>query len=264
MNPDPVLVKRVGIAAAYKAGGILLEFLGRVRQVKNKGFRDLVTEADLTAENAIKKTIASRFPDHDILAEESGLNKGSGRCRWIIDPLDGTTNYAHQLGLFCVSIAFEMEGEITTGIVLNPVTGELFSAVKGAGAWLNSNPLNVSGTDRVAKSLLATGFPYDLEDVLPALLKRLSACLSASRGVRRLGSAALDLCYVACGRFDGFWEQNLKPWDTAAGMLIVKEAQGRVTDFTGNRFHIDQTEILATNGLIHKELISLLTAEDRV
>lgn len=255
---DLELVKRVGISAAYKAGKVLLSSLGRISVINKKGAIDLVTEADTGSEKVIIETIRARFPDHAILAEESGLNKGEAHYKWIIDPLDGTTNFAHNLGLFSVSIAFALNGNIVLGIVLNPVTEELFTAVAGKGAMLNGRPVKVSNSKVVSESLLVTGFPYDFNKMLNPLLTRFSHCLKASQGVRRLGSAALDLCFVACGRFDGFWEQNLKPWDTAAGALIASEAGGVITDFSNRPYTVDKKEILATNGKIHKEMLSLL------
>ena len=218
----------------------------------------------LALKKQIIQTIRSRFPDHAILAEESGANPGVPDCQWIIDPLDGTTNFAHQLPIFAVSIAFSFRGEVTVGIVLNPVSGELFTAVRGRGAELNGRPIRVSETKHVSESLLVTGFPYNFEEILESAMGRFRSCLRASRGVRRLGAAALDLCFVACGRFDGFWEENLKPWDTAAGMLIASEAGAEVTDFKGKAFAIDDREILATNGSIHRELMSLLALKEKI
>ena len=177
---------------------------------------------------------------------------------WIIDPLDGTTNFAHQLGIFSVSIAFALRGDIVIGIVLNPITGELFTSTIDEGAALNGRPITVSNSKTVSESLLVTGFPYNLKKFLDPLITRFTNCLKSAQGVRRLGSAALDLCYVACGRFDGFWEQNLNPWDTAAGMLIASEAGGMVTDFGNRQFEIEDKEILATNGKIHMEMLKIL------
>lgn len=254
---DLELVKRVGVAAAYKGQKVLLSHHGRVSKVDKKGAIDLITEADTGSEKVIIETIQKSFPDHTILAEESGLNKGEADHKWIIDPLDGTTNFAHQLGLFSISIAFALSDDTVIGIVLSPVTGELFTAGKGKGAELNGRPIKVSNSQTVSESLLVTGFPYNLVDFNP-LLTRFSNCLKASQGVRRLGSAAIDLCFVACGRFDGFWEQNLKPWDTAAGELIAREAGAVITDFSNKPFNIYKKEILATNGKIHQEMLSLL------
>lgn len=259
-------IKRTGIAAAYEGGHVLRSYFGQNPEIRKKGAIDLVTRADTESEKAIIGRIRSRFPDHAILAEESGLDPGAreshDKNRWIIDPLDGTTNFSHELGFFSISIAFEHDGEILIGVVLNPLNGELFSAVTGEGAFLNNNPVTVSNATSVGESLLATGFPYDLPPVFHQLRSRFSACLKRSQGIRRLGSAALDLCYLACGRFDGFWEQNLHPWDTAAGLRIAEEAGATVTDFSNNAFSIDKNEILATNGHIHEEMITLLELED--
>lgn len=254
---DLDLVKRVGVKAAYNGGSILKKHFGSLDGYKKKGDIDLVTIADIESEQAIVKTIGETFPEHGILAEEGGGKKGD-KGLWIIDPLDGTTNYAHNIGVFCISIAFMDKETLLAGIVLNPVTGELFTAEKGRGALLNGRPIFVSRSKNVSNSLLATGFPYNVKTILNPLMTRLSNCLEASRGVRRLGAAALDLCYLACGRFDGFWEQNLKPWDTAAGTIVAGEAGARVTDFSGRAFSIDKNEILVTNGHIHDEMISLL------
>lgn len=261
---DLEFVKRVGIAAAYKGAGVLRSFFGKISEIGKKGAFDLVTEADTGSEKLIIETIQKVFPDHSILAEESGLQQGDSGCQWIIDPLDGTTNYAHQLGLFSISIAFCLNQDTVTGIVLNPLTGELFTAVSGKGAELNGRTIHVSNTKTVADSLLVTGFPYDRQIMLDALITRFSNCLRASQGVRRLGSAALDLCFVACGRFDGHWEQNLKPWDIAAGALIAKEAGATITDFSNRPFTIDKKEILATNDKIHAEMLSLLALKDKI
>jgi myo-inositol-1(or 4)-monophosphatase len=255
-------IKNVGMEAAHRGAEVLLKKLGRISEINKKSAIDLVTDADLESEKAIIETIRSAFPDHAILAEESGLSQGESTCQWIIDPLDGTTNFTHSLGLFAVSIACAVDKEIICGIVFNPVTKELFSAVKGTGANLNGSPIHVSGTDDIAESLLVTGFPYNVREVLDQIMARMARCLAVSQGVRRLGSAALDLCYVACGRFDGFWEQNLKPWDTAAGLLIAKEAGARVTDFTNKAYSIEAQELLATNGKIHHQMLDLISPED--
>jgi myo-inositol-1(or 4)-monophosphatase len=260
---DLELVKRVGIAAAYKGQGVLLSHYGGEKsKVDKKGAIDLVTEADTESEKTIIGTIKNAFPDHAVLAEESGLNKGEADYKWIVDPLDGTTNFAHRLGLFAISIAFALSGDTVIAIVLSPITEELFTAIKGKGAELNGRPINVSNAQTVSESLLVTGFPYNLIDGFNPLMTRFSNCLKASQGVRRLGSAAMDLCFVACGRFDGFWEQNLKPWDTAAGELIAREAGATVTDFSNKPFNIYKNEILATNGNVHEEMLLLLALKD--
>ena len=255
------LIKKTGVAAAYKSAKIVKSCFGNIDHVKKKGDIDLVTKADLGSEEIIIKTIRRQFPTHTILSEESGMHKGDHDCKWIIDPLDGTTNFAHNLSLFSISIAFAFKNKVVAGIVLNPETGELFTAIKNRGATLNSRAINVSSSLHVSESLLVTGFPYDFKKILEPLMMRFTNCLKASRGVRRLGSAALDLCYVACGRFDGFWEQNLNAWDTAAGALIAREAGAVITDFSDSSFDIDKKEILATNGKIHDEMLSLLKIE---
>lgn len=253
-------VKRVGIAAAYKGAEILRANFGKKCTIKKKGAKDLVTESDTESERLIIETIKKAFPSHGILAEESGSNNSGAECTWIIDPLDGTTNFAHNLGLFAVSIAFSIRGDIAAGIVLNPITGELFTAVKGEGARLNGISIHVSETTSLSESLLVTGFPSNVKDIKP-LQVRFFNCMKASQGIRRLGSAALDLCFVASGRFEGFWEENLKPWDTAAGLIIASEAGGNISDFSGNPYNIYKNEILATNGKIHKEALEALKPE---
>lgn len=251
-------INRVAIAAAYRSGKILKSYFGNLAHIRKKGAIDLVTEADTESENAIIEFIHEKFPDHSFLAEESGLTQGDTSRQWIIDPLDGTINFAHQLPIFSISIAFAYHGEILTGVVFNPVNGELFSAVSGQGATLNNRPLLVSDTKILSESLLVTGFPYDLLSIFEEIAFRLDRCLQHAQGIRRLGSAALDLCYIACGRFDGFWEQNLNPWDTAAAFLIASESGAVITDFANNPFTINKKEIVATNGHIHMEMLSLL------
>jgi len=255
---DMKLIKRTGIAAAYKGAEILKTNFGKTYGIQKKGAIDLLTESDTGSEQVIIETIRKVFPSHGILAEESGHQNEGSEYIWIIDPLDGTTNYVHGLGFFAVSIAFAVEGNIVAGIVLNPVTGELFTATEGKGAQLNGLPINVSKTATISESLLVTGFPYNFEDIIRNIKVRFFNCLKASQGVRRLGSASLDLCFIAVGRFEGFWEENLKPWDTAAGFIIAREAGATVTDFSGNLFDVNNKEILATNGMIHQEMIKLL------
>jgi myo-inositol-1(or 4)-monophosphatase len=256
------LAKRVGIEAAYSGAKILRDHFGRISQIGQKGAFDLVTEADTASEKKIIQIIRQAFPDHAILAEESGANHGNTDYQWIIDPLDGTTNYAHQVPIFSIAIALAVRHETVLGLVLNPIDGELFSAIAGHGAMLNDTSIRVSSTTSVHKSLLVTGFPYDLNDILEPVMKRFSVCQNTSQGVRRLGSAALDICYVACGRFDGFWEQNLKPWDKAAAAVIAAEAGAKITNFANQPFALDQKEILVTNGKIHQEMLSLLELND--
>jgi len=257
-------IKRVAISAAHEGATVLLKKLGRLSKINKKGAIDLVTDADTESEKTIIETIHTAFPDHSILAEESGLKQGTSACQWIIDPLDGTTNFAHSLGLFSVSIACAVDKDLICGVVFNPVTNELFSAVKGDGAELNGNPIHVSNTTEIAESLLVTGFPYNIREVLDQIMDRLARCLAASQGVRRLGSAALDLCYVACGRFDGYWEQNLEPWDTAAGLLIAREAGARVTDFATRDYTVELPQLLATNGKIHQQMLDLINPGNNI
>ena len=252
-------IRDVGVAAAARAGEILLNYWGKTHTVEKKGAINLVTEADLASENAIIQLIRGVFPDHSVLAEESGVTLGTDSYEWIIDPLDGTTNFAHHLPDFSLSIALAFEGDIVFGVVLNPVTGELFCGTRGEGSTLNGRSIRVSSTKVIGESLLVTGFPYDFQSVIRPLIYRFERCLMAAQGVRRLGSAALDLCYVACGRFDGFWEQNLAPWDTAAGVVIAREAGARISNFSNGPYSIEKKEILATNGFIHQEMTALLT-----
>ncbi|MBU1170791.1 MAG: inositol monophosphatase [Proteobacteria bacterium] len=256
MNLDRI--KQAGLAATFESGRILRSKYGHISSITKKGRIDLVTEADTESEKAIIAIIRACFPNHSILAEESGRLLDDTRYQWIIDPLDGTTNFAHELPLFSTSIAFAMDGVIKVGIVHNPISGELFTAIHGEGAFFNGKKIAVSSQRSLSECLLVTGFPYNFKSVLGEVMPRFSKCLEASQGVRRLGSAALDLCFVACGRFDGFWEQNLSPWDTAAGLLISREAGAQVTDFSGNPFHIEMKELLATNGNIHGEMLSLV------
>jgi myo-inositol-1(or 4)-monophosphatase len=251
-------ILNLAIAAAYKGGEQQRNLLGKLESVDKKGAIDLVTEADTAAEAAILETITAIFPDHAVLAEESGRREGDSDHRWIIDPLDGTTNFAHGVPVFCTSIAFSHKGELAVGAVLNPVSGELFADGRERGAQLNGRAIGVSDRHPLSECLLVTGFPYNFKERFDTFITRFGNCLRASRGVRRLGAAALDLCFVACGRFDAFWEENLHPWDTAAGALIAAEAGAEVTDFRGEPFTVDKKEILATNSRIHREMIEQL------
>jgi myo-inositol-1(or 4)-monophosphatase len=261
MNFDRI--KRIAIAAVFQGDRVLQSHRGQLLAVQHKTrSTDLVTQVDLAVEKAIIKTIQNQFPDHTILSEENGLSRNTSDICWIIDPIDGTTNFVHGLGNYSISIAAAHKDDILVGVVLNPVTGELFSAVKNSGARLNHQPISVSNTDDIQQSLLVTGFPYDRVDYIDALLIRLKQCLSAAQDVRRLGSAALDLCYLACGRFDGYWEQNLKPWDVAAGWLIATEAGAKITDFNDNPFHLTKKELLGTNGRIHQQMVKQLALKD--
>ena len=244
--------------AALKAGAILRENIHGTRSITFKDDINLVTEMDVRSERAVVEVLRASFPGHGIIAEEeTNVRNGSG-FTWIIDPLDGTTNYAHGYPCFSVSIALEHDDEIVLGVVYDPMRGELFTAQKGQGAFLNGKPIRVSGIDTLIKSLLATGFPYDRKMSEKNNMDYFHDLLMASQEVRRDGSAALDLCYIASGRFDGFWELKLKPWDVAAGSLIVREAGGMVSDFSGTRFSIYDNEILASNGVIHGQMMERL------
>jgi myo-inositol-1(or 4)-monophosphatase len=244
--------------AARAAGTLLRENIHGKREIAFKGDINLVTEMDMRSERAVVKILLASFPDHGIIAEEETTIRNGSGYTWIIDPLDGTTNYAHGYPCFAVSIALEHEGEIIVGVVYDPMRGELFSAQKGQGAYLNGTKILVSRVDTLIKSLLATGFPYDRKVSEKNNLNHFHDLLMASQEVRRDGSAALDLCSVASGRFDGFWELKLKPWDVAAGSLIVREAGGTVSDFSGTRFSIHDDEILASNGSIHGHMLEIL------
>lgn len=247
------------IETAREAAAILLDKFGKIT-VSKKGDINLVTEADLASEKHILEKISSYYPKHAILAEESGESvviDGGSRWKWIIDPLDGTTNYAHGYPCFCVTLALEHEGEIVLGVTFDPTRNELFSAEKGQGASLNNKPIRVSETEKLSESLIVTGFPYDIakrED----FARHLTHFLLKSRGVRRDGSAAIDMAYVACGRFDGFWEEGLNPWDVAAGFLLIEEAGGEVSYYDGSKFNIYKPPICASNGAIHDEMLEIL------
>ncbi len=243
--------------AARQAGKVLREGLGKRKRIEYKGEINLVTEIDRRAERVITKLIRASYPEHAILAEEGESKKGRTGYKWIIDPLDGTTNYAHGYPCFCSSIALEQEGKIILGVVYDPLRDELFSAEKAKGAHLNGKRISVSSTGRLIRSLLATGFTYDIKRD-QRNLKHFRNFILSSQAIRRDGSAALDLCYLGAGRFDGFWELKLSAWDVAAGALIVEEAGGKVTDFRGGKFSIYSREILASNGRIHQEMIGIL------
>jgi myo-inositol-1(or 4)-monophosphatase len=251
-------VKAVAVEIAREAGQFLRARLTSAHKIDYKGEIDLVTEVDRISEEMITTKIDHLFPDHDILAEEfTHTGKGSD-FRWIIDPLDGTTNYAHGYPVFCVSVALQKLNNIILGIIYNPMLEEMFVAEKGQGAFLNGRNIVVSNTLRLAKSLLATGFPYDMRESSVNNLNYFNAMILKARGIRRAGSAALDLAYLAAGRFDGFWEIKLNPWDTAAGWLMVEEAGGVVTNMRGKGYHLESQVIVASNGRIHEEMMDIL------
>ena len=265
-GPTPAELRAAAEELARAAGAVLREGHGRAHRPERKGRIDLVTEYDRRAERVVIEGLAGRYPGHAVLAEESGASApahapqgGEGTLspsvRWIVDPLDGTTNFAHNYPFFCVSIAAEVEGALAAGAVYDPVRDELFSAAAGAGATLNGSALGVSDIGRVEDALLVTGFPYEHpERSLPLF----EAFLVRAQAVRRDGSAALNLCYLAAGRFDGFWEDALSPWDMAAGVLIVREAGGRVTNYEGGPFRLERPEILTSNGRIHEEMQAVI------
>lgn len=248
------------IIAAQLAGQYILDHIHTTTEYDFKGRANVVTEVDRTSERIIIEAIQETFPDHEILAEESPHQKTRSPYRWIIDPLDGTTNYIHGFPCFSVSIALEYQDEIIVGVVFDPVRRELFSAIKGQGAYLNRTRISVSKTEQLSEALLATGFPYRLDSHFERNMQIFKEMYASSQGVRRAGSAAIDLCYTACGRYDGFWEYDLNPWDVAAGYLIVMEAGGKVTDFAGASGTIYGDEILATNGRITTEMLSIINS----
>ncbi|MFH1837013.1 MAG: inositol monophosphatase family protein [Candidatus Omnitrophota bacterium] len=251
------------VEAAKKAGEYVVSRMGKLKEIGHKGgISDLVTDADKESERIITGMIRERFPSHSLLAEEGGESKGENKTKWIIDPIDGTTNFAHGFPVFCVSIGVSVGGEVKLGVVYDPTRKELFAAEKGKGATLNGVPMRVSKEEKVQGALVATGFAYDVEKK-EANIENFKIMLRNAQAVRRPGSAAIDLCYVACGRFDGFWESYLSPWDTAAGHLMVTEAGGIVTKFDGQLFDIFEPEIVATNGKIHEEMLKLLSLAEK-
>jgi myo-inositol-1(or 4)-monophosphatase len=257
--PDARALCEAACAFAREAGAILLEGHGRVHAPEKKGRIDLVTEFDRRSEALLVSRIRQRFPDHAILAEESGAGGASAaRVRWLCDPLDGTTNYAHNYPFFCVSVGVEVDGAMAAGVVFDPVRDELFAAAAGAGATRNHVPIHVSRIADVDAALLVTGFPYDVREHPDRHVPLFQEFLLRAQGVRRDGSAALNLCYVAMGRFDGMWEGNLSPWDVAAGSLIVREAGGVVTGYGGEAFRLDGRRIVTANPALHAKLLAVV------
>jgi myo-inositol-1(or 4)-monophosphatase len=258
--PDPILLA-TATEIVLRAGDIQLSRRQSGFRVDKKGAIDLVTEVDLECERMGRAVIAERFPGHDVLAEELGGGPDEAarsRYRWVFDPLDGTTNYAHGLPIFCASLAFEIDGRAEVAAVYDPTRRELFTAERGAGAFLNGIPLRVSPTADLLDALLVTGFPYDVHAGRSGPIELFGRFLERARAVRRLGSAALDLCYVAAGRFDGFWEEHLKRWDVAAGALLVSEAGGRVTGMDGSAFDSGAAHLVASNGLLHGAMLEVI------
>ena len=256
--PQNPLHVATAIEAVVSAGRIQMSFAERGFKVTKKSPIDLVTEADIAVEEMFRALIAQRFPDHAVLAEEMGGGDVRASHCWVFDPIDGTTNYAHGLPLFCSSLALEIDGETEVAAVYDPNRRELFVAERGGGAFLNGAALQVSEASTLVDSVVVTGFPYDVHRRVPEIVGLFGAFVAHARAVRRLGSAALDLCYVAAGRMDGFWEQDLKPWDVAAGALIVQEAGGRVTDLAGGSFSPHRPQVLASNGRVHDEMVAVV------
>ena len=251
------------IQTARDAGSLLAARFGHSLRISNKSELDLVTESDLASERLIIDRIKTHYPRHAILAEESGTsspaNDSAPEWRWVIDPLDGTTNYAHGYPCFCVSMGLEHHGRLQLGVIYDPIRDEMFSAERGAGASLNGKRIQVSRNRNLSSALLCTGFPYDVRE-RSEFARHFTNFIMNAQGVRRDGAAALDLAYVAAGRFDGFWEEGLRPWDVAAGVLMIEEAGGRVSNYQGEPFNIHTPPILASNGLIHEQMMQVLAA----
>ncbi len=246
------------IEAVVRAGDLQIAKFGTGVRVEKKGAIDLVTEVDLEVERMFRAMIAERFPDHDVLAEEFGGQSRGARHRWVFDPLDGTTNFAHGVPIFCASLALEIDGRAAVAAVYDPNRAELFTAEAGVGSWMNGQRLQVSTHATVLESMLVTGFPYNIHQKADEFLQVFGQVLKHARAIRRLGSAAIDICWVAAGRMDGFWEASLKPWDTRAAALILDEAGGTVTGMDGLDWIPEDGHILATNGLIHDEALRIL------
>ena len=248
------------LSAARRAGEVLRAGFGAEHDITYKGEVDIVTEIDEAAERVIREELLGTFPTHGMLAEEGGELAGNEDARWIVDPLDGTTNFAHRLPIFAVSIGLERAGEMVLGVVHDPIREETYVAERGGGTILNGEPISVSDTDEPIRALIATDFPYDRER-MPETLELFGRFSGLSRGMRRLGAAALDLCYVAAGRLDGYYMRGVRPWDLAAGSLIVREAGGKLTDYRGDELALDGGEIVASNGRLHSAM-TRLTGED--
>lgn len=261
MAPDPRYLA-TAIEAALLCGRIHRQYFRQDPDIRKKGRIDLVTAADLAAEAAFRELIERRFPDHVVIGEETpGLTSDrDARCQWIIDPVDGTTNFAHGIALFSVSIALAIDGHLEVGVVYDPIAEEIFAAERGSGCRLNGRPVHVSRARTLVDAVLATGFPYTIGEERVRQVRVFGAFLGESRAVRRLGSAALDLAYVAAGRFDGFWEEHLHAWDIAAGVLLVEEAGGTVTGMDSRRVDLVAGHIVASNGLLHPAMLDLVGA----
>jgi myo-inositol-1(or 4)-monophosphatase len=244
---------------AQEAGQLIKEGASKEFNVSYKGPVDLVTSVDLASQRLIKKRLASAFPTHQIIAEESGNVAATKQYAWIVDPLDGTTNFAHKFPIFSVSIALKTNNQIVLGVVHEINFAETFWAIKGEGAWLNGKKIKTSQINDLDKALLATGFPYNLRNNYQPVMKLFSSFALKTQGIRRAGAATIDLCYVACGRLDGFWELGLKPWDMAAGSLIVEEAGGKVSRFDGSPLNLWHPEIVASNNILHQQMLEIIS-----
>ena len=256
---DNEKILNIAREAALTAGRYLIDCFGQEPGIEYKGDIDLVTERDKESQKIIYKILKKNFPNHSILGEENLNVEKDKELLWLIDPIDGTTNFARSLPAFCVSIAFMKEGKTQVGVVYIPLLDEIFYAARGSGAFLNKNPIHVSKEKEMGKSLLATGFPYDRRESKINNVDHFNKFIVRALGIRRMGSAAMDICYTAAGRFDGFWELKLYPWDTAAGLLMIEEAGGKVTDFSGNPFDPFMKECLASNGLIHTKMLEIIS-----
>jgi myo-inositol-1(or 4)-monophosphatase len=256
VNP---LFLTTAIEAVVRAGDLQMQKFGGELQIDKKGSIDLVTEVDLAVERMFRALVAERFPDHQVLAEELGgaAEAPAGPC-WVFDPIDGTTNFAHGMPIFCSSLALEIDGVAEIAAVYDPTRQELFTAERGGGAFLNGRPLRVSSANRLLDAMLVTGFPYDIHSRVEEIVGLFAAFVGQARAVRRLGSAAIDLCYVAAGRLDGFWETDLKAWDIAGGGLIVAEAGGRITNMAGEPFTSRGGHVLAANEHLHEAMLEVI------
>ncbi|MGC8814244.1 inositol monophosphatase family protein [Dictyoglomus sp.] len=250
-------ILEVAIKTIKESGNILLNYIGEEKEIELKGISNLVTQVDKLSERHILKSIEENFPDHSILTEETGFINKNSEYTWIVDPLDGTTNYAHNFPFFGISIALIKNKEIILGLIYDPIRDELFYAIKNEGAYLNDRRIEVSKTESLKNSLISFAFPYELSLEEKNFIPFINFS-SRTHGIRRTGSAAIEIAYVGCGRLDGFWAKKLKPWDISAGILIVEEAKGKVTDFSGNNIDIHTDNILFSNGKIHQEMIKIL------
>lgn len=271
MTPAPVPPSELtpllefAVQIVRTAGDIQMAAFGGALRIRKKGAIDLVTQVDVEIERMFRSRVEVRFPAHDVLGEELGGHRAgaaASRYCWIFDPLDGTTNFAHGLPIFCSSLALEIDGALAVAAVLDPTRGELFTAVRGGGAHLNDAPMRVSGTGTLVDALLVTGFPYSVHEDPADTIGLFDAFIRRARAVRRLGSAALDVCYVAAGRMDGFWEQGLGAWDVAAAALLVQEAGGRISDTSGQPFEARAGRLVASNGLIHDAMLETIAGHE--